>query len=348
MSEINSSQLFKIIFELFPQPIFLIKKKKLKIEYCNIETQNLLGKSNELLDGKELKDIFTKDPILIANISDIIKKNGVFVIKDNVKISSFFFEIQCITSEELNNKFFIVLKKVTSEKRTFEKMNYLNDIFSFLSHEINNPISSIKLASDLIKKRYVNVDDELLEIIKSEASRIARLFHNFTFTEVNNISVKKKENIHELIRLCLFKIKQMPNKLNISEEFDPSLPLIEINRDLIIQAFDNIFINAYESSLFDKNSYLKIQTRFVVGESISIPTIKNSIKKNLLKISICNNGIGIPKNLIDKIFLPFYSTKKRGSGIGLFLVKRIIDNHEGTIVFKSQEGVTTAEIILPY
>ena len=301
-----------------------------------------------MLEGKELEDIFTKDSILIANISEIIKKNGVFIIKDKIKLKNFFFEIQCITSEELNNKFFIVLKKITKEKSTFEKMNYLNEIFSFLSHEINNPISSIKLASDLIKKRYTNVDDELLEIIKSEALRITRLFHNFTLTETKNISIKKKENIHELIRLCLFKIKQMPNKLNISEEFDPSLPLIEINRDLIMQALDNIFINAYESCLFKKSSYLKIQTRFVVGESISIPNIKNSIKKNSLKISICDNGNGIPKELIDKIFLPFYSTKKRGSGIGLFLVKRIIDDHEGTIALESQEGVTTAQIILPF
>ena len=348
MSEITSSQLFKTIFELLPQPIFLLKKNRLKIEYCNFETQNLLGKSNELLEGKELKDVFAKDSILIANISEIIKKNGVFIIKDNIKLKNFFFEIQCITSEELNNKFFIVLKKVTKEKGTFEKMNYLDEIFSFLSHEINNPISSIKLASDLIKKRYSNVDDELLEIIKSEALRITRLFQNFTLTQAENISIKKKENIHELIRLCLFKIKQMPNKLKVSEEFDPSLPLIEINRDLIIQALDNILINAYESSFFNKNSYLKIQTRFVVGESISIPNIKNSIKKNSLKISIYDNGNGIPKELSDKIFLPFYSTKKRGSGIGLFLVKRIIDDHEGTIALESQEGVTTAQIILPF
>ena len=71
-------------------------------------------------------------------------------------------------------------------------------------------------------------------------------------------------------------------------------------------------------------------------------------KKNSLKISICDNGIGIPKNLIDKIFLPFYSTKKRGSGIGLFLVKRIIDDHEGTIALESKEGITTAQIILPF
>ena len=301
-----------------------------------------------MLVGKELEDIFAKDPTLIANISEIIKKNGVFIIKDNLKLNNFFFEIQCITSEELNNKFFIVLNKVTSEKSTSEKMNYLSDVFSFLSHEVNNPISSIKLASDLIKKRYTNVDNELLEIIESEALRVSRLFHNFNLTEANNISMKKKENIHELIRLCLFKIKQMPNKINVSEEFDPSLPLIKINRDLIIQALDNILINAYESSLFNKSSYLKIQTRFVVGESISIPNLQNSIKKNSLKISICDNGNGIPKELKDKIFLPFYSTKKRGSGIGLFLVKRIIDDHEGTIALESKEGVTTAQIILPF
>ena len=242
----------------------------------------------------------------------------------------------------------LVLNKVTKAKSDFEQINHFDEIFSFLSHEINNPISSIKLASDLIKKRYTNVDDELLEIIKSEALRITRLFHNFTLTEASNISIKKKENIHELIRLCLFKIKQMPNKLHIYEEFDPSLPLININRDLIMQALDNILINAYESSLFSKSSYLKIKTRFVIGESISIPNIKKSIKKSSLKISICDNGNGIPKEFIDKIFLPFYSTKKRGSGIGLFLVKRIIDDHEGTIALESQEGVTTAQIILPF
>ena len=82
-------------------------------------------------------------------------------------------------------------------------MNYLNEIFSFLSHEINNPISSIKLASDLIKKNYTNVDDELLEIIKSEALRITRLFHNFTLTEAKNISIKKKRE-HSRINQTMF------------------------------------------------------------------------------------------------------------------------------------------------
>ena len=348
MNENPSSFLFKTIFDLLPQPIILLKKNKLKIEYCNLEIQNLLGKSNESLKGNLLEDIFTKDPILIANISEIIKKNGVFLIKDKIKLKDSFFEINCIISEELNNNFFIILNKVPKENTSVDKTKHLNEIFSILSHEINNPISSIKLASDLIKKKYSNVDDELLEIINSESLRISRLFDNFNINDQSNISIKKNENIHELIRLCLFKIKQMPNKLNITEEFDPSLPLIKINRDLLMQVFDNIFVNAYESSFFDKKSYLKIQTRFVVGESISIPNLKDSIKKNSLKISICDNGKGISKELIQKIFLPFFSTKKRSSGIGLFLVKRIIDDHEGTITLESQEGVTTVQIILPF
>ncbi len=348
MSDCSYPFIFQTIFELLPQPIFLLKKKNLKIEFCNFETQNLLGKSNESLKGILLEDIFTEDPILIANILEIIKKNGVFLIKDKIKLKDSFFEINCITSQELDNNFFIVLNKVLKKKTISDGMDYLNEIFSVLSHEINNPISSIKLAADLIKKKYLDVDDELLEIIKSESLRITRLFNNINLTEPKNISIKKNENIHELIRLCLFKIKQMPNKLNITEEFDPSLPSIKINRDLIMQVLDNIFINAYESSFLTKNSYLKIQTRFVVGESISIPNLKDSIKKNSLKIRICDNGKGISKESVEKIFLPFYSTKKRGSGIGLFLVKRIIDDHEGTIALESHDGVTTAEIILPF
>ena len=78
-----------------------------------------------------------------------------------------------------------------------------------------------------------------------------------------------------------------------------------------MQAFDNLFINAYESSNFNNASYLKIKTRFIIGESIKIPTIKDNIKKNSIKIIISDNGIGISQNLIEKIFLPFFSTKKR-------------------------------------
>ncbi len=339
---------FKTIFDLFPEPILILDKNALEIKLCNLEAQNIFQKSNDYLVGKKLNKILEKNTILISNISEIIKKHGYFTIKDKLEINNHFFDIECMIFEELGNDFFLVLKKKDNKISLENNLEYFNEIFSILSHEINNPVSSIKLASDLIQKRYLNVDNELLEIIKSEAMRITRLFSNFNLSEFQNITKKTDENIHELIRLCLFKIKQMPNRIKIIEEFDPSLPLIRINKDLIIHALDNLLVNAYESSNFNEASLIKINTSFLIGESIKIPNIKNNIKKNSIKINITDNGIGISHELLEKIFLPFFSTKKRGSGVGLFLVKKIINDHEGTIVVESKNGITSVEMTLPF
>ncbi len=350
MADKLSISFFRTIFDILPDPILIIDKSNFEITLCNLEAQNLLKKSNDYLCGKKLDQIFSKELIILSSLNEIKGKTGIFNIKDKLKIESNYFEIQCLLSEEVDQKLILILRKIEKKNSVDYNRNldYLNEIFSILSHEVNNPISSIRLASDLIKKRYTNVDQELLQIIKSEALRITRLFANFNLSEFNSIKMKTNENIHELIRLSLFKIKQMPNNITFIEEFDPSLPLIKINKDLIIQAFDNILNNAYESSNFLDNSFIKIQTRFISGETIKIPNIRNFIKKNSIRIIVSENGIGIPETMLKKIFLPFFSTKKRGSGIGLFLVKKIIDDHEGTINIESKDGVTSVIITLPF
>ncbi len=339
---------YRTIFELLPDPAIVLNKN-LEIKYCNIETQNLFEKSNDYLCKKKIDQIF-EGKALLDNIEEISKKEGIFSIKDKLKINNKNFEIKCVLSEELGENFLIILKILDKQDNKFvdSNLDFFNEIFSILSHEVNNPISSIKLASDLIEKRYVNVDRELLEIVKSEALRISRLFSNFNLSNLNQIPSKSFENIHELIRLSLFKIKQMPDSIKIIEEFDPSLPEIRINRDLIIQCLDNILVNGYESSAKRRDSYLKVKTSFLLGESVKIPNIKNYIKKNFISIIISENGKGISENDINKIFLPFFSSKKRGSGIGLFLVKKIIDDHNGEITIESRDGITSVKIILPF
>lgn len=339
---------FRIIFDLHPEAIFIINKVNFKIEYCNYESQNLLSKSNINIKGLDITEIFKNKYILKENLKEILKKNGTFFIKDKFEIDKLFFELICIVSDDLLGNFILVLKKMSSnsDKQLAINQEHFSEVFSILSHEINNPISSIRLASDLIRKRYVNVDDELLNIINSETKRISRLFSYFSLTEANTLNTKSHENIHELIRKCLFKIKESKN-FKIIEEFDPSLPKLLINRDLIIQSIDNILVNAYESSNLDSSSYLKIQTKFVVGENIRIPNIQNKIKRNSISLIFSDNGSGIDKSNITKIFLPFFSTKKRGSGIGLFLVKKIIDDHDGSIVIESEDRITSVKITLP-
>ena len=115
----------------------------------------------------------------------------------------------------------------------------------------------------------------------------------------------------------------------------------------MLQVFDNLFNNAYEASNFDDYSFIKIITTFKEGESIKIPNIIEKKKKNYLNIKIIDNGIGIDEKTKDKIFFPFFTTKKKGSGIGLFLVKKIINDHDGNISIKLNNSLTEVIINLP-
>ena len=115
----------------------------------------------------------------------------------------------------------------------------------------------------------------------------------------------------------------------------------------MIQVFENLLNNAFEASIFSDKSFIKLTTKFIYGETIKIPNIKETQKKNYLLINIEDNGSGIKKTELDKIFLPFFSTKKRGSGIGLYLVKRIVNLHDGRISVDCADNLTSFSIKLP-
>ena len=91
----------------------------------------------------------------------------------------------------------------------------------------------------------------------------------------------------------------------------------------------------------------RIKTRYLYGETVRVPNIKKDQKRNYILVSIEDNGKGIDEKESKKIFLPFFSTKKNGLGIGLYLVKRIIDLHDGEISIVSDKICTTALIKLP-
>ena len=215
-------------------------------------------------------------------------------------------------------------KESNNENSISDNFNAFEHFFSIISHEVSNPLSSIKIASQLLSKTRT-VDDELLDIIKIESERIAKIIVSISqLTSKLTLRKKKNENIHELLRYSTFKIKNKPKKIEFIEEFDPSLPYVNVDKDTIIQVFDNLLLNAYEASNNNSNSFIKLSTKFLYGETIKIPNIKKSQKRNYIMIKIEDNGLGFKENEKQKIFLFFYSLKKRGSGIGLYLVKELL------------------------
>ena len=345
----NDYDYLKDFFDLIPDPLAIINKKTFEIYYVNQEFQYFTTKSFSLIKNTHLNELFKDDLFFLSNLNEISKKIGVFFIREAILKNNIKFSVNCIVTEKKNKNMLIIFKKEndTQKNEIFDDYNAYEHFFSIFVHEITNPLSSIKMASQLLEKSKI-YDSELLGIINSESNRINKVINSISqISSKLVLKNKSEENIHEVLRYSLFKIKNKKKQIKILEEFDPSIPKILIDKSLLIQVFENLLNNAFEASSFSNNSHIKLSTKFIYGETVKIPNIKESQKKNYLLVKIEDNGSGIKKNELSKIFLPFFSTKKRGSGIGLYLVKRIINLHDGEISASSNDNLSSFRIKLP-
>ena len=344
-----NEKFLKDFVDNIPEPVLILKKKSFDIEYANYEFQDFYKKSFNYLKKKKVSEIFKNDLFFLSNLREIISNNGTFFIKEALEFNSKKINVVCLLPERVANYMMLIFKQkeLDNQKNIYNDFNAFEHFFSIISHEVSNPLSSIKIASQLLSKTK-KVDDELIDIINTESERIAKIILSISqLTSKLTLQKKKNENIHELLRYSIFKIKNKTKKINFIEEFDPSLPFVNVDKDSIIQVFDNLLLNAYEASNNEPNSFIKLSTKFIYGETVKIPNIKKSQKRNYIMVKIEDNGLGFKENEKQKIFLPFYSLKKSGSGIGLYLVKRIIDLHEGEIFVSRNEKVTSFTVKLP-
>ncbi len=349
MKSENDHGYFRDFFDLIPEPLAIIDKKTFKIFYVNQEFQHFLKKSFSLIKNTHLNELFNEDLFFLSNLNEISKKIGIYFIREAISKDNLKFSVTCIVTEKKDQNMLIIFKKEnnTHKNEILDDYGAYEHFFSIFVHEITNPLSSIKMASQIVEKTKM-YDSELLEIINNECSRISKIINSISkISSKLVLKNKSSENIHEVLRYSTFKIKNKDKKIKILEEFDPSLPKIFIDKSLLIQVFENLLNNAFDASNLSDKSFIKLSTRFIYGETIKIPNIKESQKKNYLLVKIEDNGSGIKKTDLNKIFLPFFSTKKRGSGIGLYLVKRIINLHDGEISIDFIDNLTSFRIKLP-
>ena len=114
--------------------------------------------------------------------------------------------------------------------------------------------------------------------------------------------MRQLQNIHEILRYSVFRLRKYNTKIKVIEDFDPSLPLIKIDKDAMIKFFDNLLINSMESLENNSFAYIKITSKFLFGQTIKIPNLKDQIKQNFLSIIIEDNGVGISENDLKKSF----------------------------------------------
>lgn len=214
-----------------------------------------------------------------------------------------------------------------------------SDFINNFSHEFKTPIISIAGFAKLLKKGNLKEEQkkEYLDIIEEESLRLSYMATNvLNLTKVENQTILTdvtSYNLSEQIRACVLLLENRwtKKKIEFSLEFDEYE--INANEELLKQIWINLIDNAIKFS----TDYGMIMIR-----------IKES--NDRYKISIANTGTEIPKESMPKIFNKFYqadeSHASEGNGVGLAIVKKIVDLHKGSIAVESENGFTVFEIEL--
>ncbi|TES93314.1 MAG: hypothetical protein E3J87_02535 [Candidatus Cloacimonadota bacterium] len=221
-----------------------------------------------------------------------------------------------------------LINRLKNTLRFSEKLSTLSETVAYIAHEIRTPLSNIGgFASGILRK-----PDDLERvrknagIIADETKRLERLLDRaITFVKGPEIHLSL-ENINDTI---IDIVESMANDLHekdiiITKSLDSNLPLIPIDRDRIKQGLLNILRNAIHT--MEKGGEIRIKT---------------TEEKDFIKMEIEDNGKGIPKEILHNIFNPFFSTKRRGLGLGLTITQKIMNAHGGFIKVESEVGKGT-------
>jgi len=202
-------------------------------------------------------------------------------------------------------------------------------------------LSGIRGAAQILSNDTLDKEaKKCAEIIIKEADRLRDLIDKFKRLEPFAKDSFELVDIHEILTEITFLESKSSNQneLNIIQNFDVSLPPISGDENSLKQVFLNIIKNAKEAG--SSKVTIEISTRWITDYKF-----KN---ENAISIDIKDNGAGISKEAIEKIFTPFYTTKKEGTGLGLFLAYQIIAKHGGAILVESEKGKgTTFRVYLP-
>lgn len=215
------------------------------------------------------------------------------------------------------------------ELRNLEKYALTGRVARVIAHEVRNPLTNINLATEQLRSEIGdNGDAEMLfAMIKRNSERINQLVSDLLATtrvsELKFSMISVNNLIDESLNLALDRIKL--NGVQVVKDYDPGICPISVDAEKIKIAFLNIIVNGIEA--MKENGILKIST---------------SKKGDKCIVKFSDNGIGMSKSDMDRLFEPYFTTKEKGNGLGLANSQNIILAHQGSISAESEPGNGTA------
>lgn len=345
----QSEKKYQAIFNNIPNPVFVLDMETLEILDCNNSVKSVYGFSKEDLiyktfsmifkDEKEKEDFAFKlsSTSVINRIKHITKDGKVLIV--NIRVSP---------SEYQNQKVYLITtsditKRLETEQQLIQasKMATLGEMATGVAHELNQPLSVIKTASNFfikkVKRKETIADDIFVTMateIDSHVDRASRIInHMREFGRKSGLELETVQVNHILEKAFEIFSQQLKLRgIDVVWELSDNIPYIRSDPGRLEQVFINLLINARDA-IEDRWECFAVQESLEVKKKNKKIFLRTSVNGNYVQIEIEDTGTGIPSEIIDKIFEPFFTTKEvgKGTGLGLSISYGIIKDCGGDI-----------------
>ena len=311
-----------------------------RIRTSNIGAVKILG-NNVLQYGVSIRDAY---PELAEIILPMLSSNSHAVKQEDVSLTvsgkkdPVTLLVRCSSVPLADGPGYLVMIDDMTQAVAAQRVIAWGEVARRLAHEIKNPLTPIQLAAERMEMK--------LEKHLPEEDR--HLLHRYTHTIVEQVAAMKQmvNDFRDYAKLPKPRLKPLDlnalldeatllyrqSDYRISLDLYPELPIIEADRAQILQVIHNVLSNAREAKLPNRDCCVTIRTETFIEHH-----------ETRVRLTIKDNGVGFPAAILENAFEPYITTKETGTGLGLPMVKKIIDEHGGYVELSNQDSLLNLE-----
>ncbi|NOL49354.1 two-component system sensor histidine kinase NtrB [Pelistega europaea] len=348
-----------------------------RIEWVNIATQHLFERSRRSFQDLPLASLFEDKENFQKAFETVVSQRAISVTFTGTiaKLDDASLVSVSLHFDGNNDKLMVELHPIDQQTisdrnvRLAREIDIYQETFRNLAHEVKNPLGGIRGAAQLLEMELDNpAHREYTQVIVAEVGRLQQLVDRLIRPAQASLLLSSF-NIHEVCeRVCMLIGAEYKDKITIIRDYDASLPDIYADKEKLVQIYLNICRNAAQALLGAAKATVAPRHTEAEFELSGAPEAKlnqgeptiilrtrvktrqfllDKVYKQVIVLSVIDNGPGIPTHIIDRVFHPLVTGRPDGTGLGLSLAQELARQQGGVIEFDSHPGRTEFRILLP-